>query len=111
MKWLTLSKLVDDVYTIRQGKDGKLRLIVDSETDYNNSGAIDEAREERTAIGEVYEDASPLLLAVLQSDSPGTYFDDAPYTDRWGTWVSSYAPIFDKQGHPDGIVGVDFDGF
>jgi signal transduction histidine kinase/DNA-binding response OmpR family regulator/HPt (histidine-containing phosphotransfer) domain-containing protein len=111
IKWLNLSKAVDDVYTIRKGKDGKLRLIVDSETDYNNNGSIDEAREERTPIGEVYEDASPLVLAAIQSDSPGTYFDDVPYTDRWGTWVSSYAPIFDQHGHPDGIVGVDFDGF
>ncbi|MFO1000409.1 MAG: response regulator [Planctomycetaceae bacterium] len=111
MKWLNLSKSVDDVYTIRQCKDGKLRLIVDSETDYNNNGAIDEDREERTPIGDVYEDASPLMLAALQSNSPGTYFDDVPYTDRWGTWVSSYAPIFDQHGQPDGIVGVDFDGF
>ncbi len=111
IKWLSLSKSVDDVYTIRQGKDGKLRLIVDSETDYNNNGAIDEAREERTPVGEVYDDASPLLLAALQSSSPGTYFDDVPYTDRWGTWVSSYAPIFDQHGKPDGVVGVDFDGF
>lgn len=111
IKWLSQSKVVDDVYTIRQGKDGKLRLIVDSETDYNNNGIIDEAREERTAIGEVYEDPSHLLLAALRSDSPGTYFDDVPYTDRWGIWVSSYAPIFDQQGRPDGIVGVDFDGF
>ena len=111
IKWLSFSKAVDDVYTIRQGKDGKLRLIVDSETDYNNNGAIDEAQEERTPIGDVYEEASPLLLAALQSDSPGTYFDDVPYTDRWGTWVSSYAPIFDQHGQPDGVVGVDFDGF
>ena len=88
IQWLSQSKVVDDVYTIRQCKNGKLRLIVDSETDYNNNGIIDEAREERRAIGEVYEGASLLLLAALHSDSPGTYFDDVPYTDRWGTWVS-----------------------
>lgn len=111
IKWLGFSKAVDDVYTIRQGKDGNLRLIVDSETDYNDNGAIDEAREVRTSIGEVYEDPSPLMMAALQSDTPGTYFDDVPYNDRWGTWVSSYAPIFDQHGQPDGIVGVDFDGF
>ena len=111
VKWLGLSKTVDDVYSIRRCKDGNLRLLVDSETDYNNNGTIDEPREQRTPIGEIYEDPSPLLLAALRSDTPGTYFDDVPYTDRWGTWVSSYAPIFDQHGQPDGIVGVDFDGF
>ena len=111
VKWLSFSKTVDDVYTIRRCKDGNLRLLVDSETDYNNNGTIDELREQRTTIGEIYKDPSSLLLAALRSDSPGTYFDDVPYTDRWGTWVSSYAPIFDQHGQPDGIVGVDFDGF
>ena len=51
IKWLSHSKAVDDVYTIRQGKDGKLRLLVDSETDYNSNGTIDADREGRTPIG------------------------------------------------------------
>ncbi|HRJ75847.1 MAG TPA: HAMP domain-containing protein, partial [Anaerolineales bacterium] len=30
-----------------------------------------------------------------------------PYQDRFGTWITSYAPILDEQGQPIGAIGVD----
>ena len=38
-----------------------------------------------------------------------TLFDGKPYTDRWGTWVSAYAPMWDDKGNVDGVAGVDYD--
>ena len=34
--------------------------------------------------------------------------DKEPYTDSWGTFYSSYSPVFDSQGNVGGIVAVDF---
>lgn len=31
-----------------------------------------------------------------------------PYTDKWGSWVSAYRPILNKEGRIVGGVGVDF---
>ena len=29
-------------------------------------------------------------------------------TDRWGTWVSAWTPIYDEHGRLDAVLGVDF---
>ncbi len=31
-----------------------------------------------------------------------------PYTDKWGSWVSAYAPITDSEGEKVGAMGMDF---
>jgi HAMP domain-containing protein len=31
-----------------------------------------------------------------------------PYTDKWGSWVSAYAPITDSKGEKVGAMGMDF---
>lgn len=108
LKWLWLSPAVADIYTMRMDSDGTVRIIVDSETDYDKSGQIDSDREKRRAIGEVYEKVSPVMLAAFQGDSLQTYVDDVPYPDRWGMWVSSFAPILDSEGKVEAVVGVDF---
>ena len=108
LKWLWLSPAVADIYTMQMDSDGTVRIIVDSETDYDKSGQIDSDREKRTAIGEVYDKVSPVMLAAFQGDSLQTYVDDVPYSDRWGMWVSSFAPILDSEGKVEAIVGVDF---
>jgi signal transduction histidine kinase len=105
IRWLKVNPGINDVYTFRKYPDGKVRLIVDSETDYNRNGAYDEEREQRTAIGEEY-DADENLLKALDGQA---LFDGKPYTDRWGTWVSAYAPMFDDKGNVDGVAGVDYD--
>src|SRR4051812_8670712 len=105
IRWLKVNPGINDVYTFRKYPDGKVRLIVDSETDYNRNGVYDEEREQRTAIGEEY-DADENLLKALDGQA---LFDGKPYTDRWGTWVSAYAPMFDDKGNVDGVAGVDYD--
>jgi HAMP domain-containing protein len=32
-----------------------------------------------------------------------------PYTDKWGSWISGYAPIKNARGESVGAVGVDFE--
>jgi signal transduction histidine kinase len=106
IRWLKVNPGVNDIYTFRKYPDGKVRLIVDSETDYNHNGVYDEDREQRTKIGEEY-DADPKLEESL--DKGIALFDGEPYTDRWGTWVSAYAPLHDADGKFDGVAGVDYD--
>ncbi len=36
--WLKLTSAVHDIYSMRRGADGRIRLLVDSETDYNRTG-------------------------------------------------------------------------
>ncbi len=104
--WLGLSSAVHDIYTMRRSADGTVCIVVDSETDYNRNGIIDGERENRTPIGEAYYQVSPKMVRAFEGEP---VFDDRPFTDPWGTWVSGYAPIYSSQGTVDAIVGVDFD--
>ena len=107
-KWIDKEKnFYLDIYTIRKNATGQNILIVDSETDYNQDGRFDEEREQRTRIGEVYEKELPALEKVFSTYQPA--FDDVIYTDKWGTFISGFYPIFDKKGQFDAVVGVDFD--
>ncbi|MGC4032018.1 MAG: HAMP domain-containing sensor histidine kinase [Tepidisphaeraceae bacterium] len=105
-RWLRVNANVSDIYTYRRKPDGTIAFVVDSETDYNHNGRIDEDREQRTAIGEPYPQATPLFAAALDGKAN---FDGVPYTDRWGTWISAYVPLHDKSGRVDAALGVDYD--
>lgn len=109
-RWLELTELVADIYTFRRAPDGNgNQLIVDSETDYNRDGVIDEeadqGRESRTDIGEIWLEESEVLAQAYRGVAG---FDEVPYEDRWGVWVSAYAPMVDPEGGFDAVVGVDF---
>jgi signal transduction histidine kinase/DNA-binding response OmpR family regulator/HPt (histidine-containing phosphotransfer) domain-containing protein len=104
-RWLAVNPAVNDIYTMRKLKGGQVALIVDSETDYDRNGQYDQEREQRTPIGEVYVTNEKALLSALEGTSQ---FEDVPYTDRWGTWVSAFVPLFRTDGSVDGILGVDF---
>lgn len=54
---------------------------------------------------EPYEDATPEMLRALRE---GVATADQDFcTDKWGTFLSGYAPIRDSWGNLVGIVGVD----
>jgi diguanylate cyclase (GGDEF)-like protein/PAS domain S-box-containing protein len=109
-RWLEANALVSDIYTIRRTAEGGTILVVDSETDYDHSGTIDQDREQRTDPGEAYEGFSSGEQAqALNNALAGVpAFIANPYRDRWGLWVSALHPIRDAQGRVEAVLGVDF---
>ncbi|MEY4489197.1 MAG: hypothetical protein RIQ79_1705 [Verrucomicrobiota bacterium] len=105
-RWVTLNPLVSDIYTFRKRSDGVVYLMVDAETDYNHDHMIAGDREARTRPGEVYPDASAELLRAFAGEK---VLMKRPVTDRWGTWVSVYVPMLDKNGKVEAVLGVDYD--
>jgi phosphoserine phosphatase RsbU/P len=61
--------------------------------------------DESVSIMEQYTPPPPDLLLALESRQPTV--TKAPYTDKWGTFISAYAPIFDSRKQFVGAVGVD----
>ncbi|MBN1828846.1 MAG: diguanylate cyclase [Deltaproteobacteria bacterium] len=57
--------------------------------------------------GDEYPEASEELRAVFVS---GTPFIEGPLTDRWGEWVTGFAPVRDEEtGTVLAILGLDWD--
>ncbi len=103
-RWLKLNPEVADIYTFRKAPGGNA-LIVDSETDYNGDNDYLDEDENRTEIGEVWPEKNERLEMAFSGTEA---FDDLPYTDRWGTWVSAYVPMRDKDNKVEAVLGVDF---
>jgi PAS domain S-box-containing protein len=96
------------IYTFRRDEQGLVRFVLDPapEGDADGDGIPDAAE-----IGEVYESPNRVLLTALGSpEAPGmpTATVD-PVTDKWGTFISGYAPIISRDGTQVGVVGVDVD--
>ena len=82
-------------YTIRQAPDGKLAFWIDAETDA-----------EGTHVGDEVTVITPTLVEAFKNPSRA-YVEPDFYTDKWGTWLSGYAPIFGSDGKLECFVGVD----
>jgi signal transduction histidine kinase/ActR/RegA family two-component response regulator len=106
IRWLKANAAIADVYTFRLDERGRVLLIVDSETDYNDNGRYEGDRESRTEIGELYDEVPDEMLAVAFGGK--SVFDSEPITDRWGVWVSAYEPMLDSTGRVEAVLGVDF---
>jgi len=106
-RWLAVNPSINDVYTLRKLPDGRVALVVDSETDYNRDGVFEGEREERTQIGEIYD--SPMNGSIDLAFAGQPVFQEKPYTDRWGTWVSSLVPLHSFNGKVEAVLGVNFD--
>ena len=89
-------------------KDEKAHFIIDSQT----------AEEERTGVKasdvnsvaakvmDEYE-ATPTLIRSLKEHK--ALVEKDLYTDKWGTFISGYAPFYDSKGDFVGVAGVDID--
>ena len=105
-RWLAVNPAVASVYTLRRRPDGKFVFMVGAEVDYNRDGVYSGPRERRVLPGDLYQEAGSFWLRGLEGE---TAFDDRPYTDEWGTWVSAVTPMYDANGRIEGVLGVDYD--
>jgi len=84
------------VYTMRQDENGNVIFIVDAEEDPTLVSHL----------GDVYGDASDYLKNNIGTINEAVV-EDEMYTDKWGTWLTGYAPIYRADGTRDGILGMD----
>lgn len=82
------------IYIVGQRPDGMLFFYMDSE----RSDSPD-----YSPPGQTYDEASEMMRSVFDT---GKSFAEQT-TDRWGTWVSGAAPIYDQYGAVVGLLGVD----
>lgn len=86
---------VEYVYTIREHGDGNMEFVVDSDT------------EEGGAAGEIFEEMSEEHKGAYAGE---TTADAEPYTDKWGTHISAYSPIYDgKEVVGLAVVDINID--
>ncbi|OGT90224.1 MAG: hypothetical protein A2514_13520 [Gammaproteobacteria bacterium RIFOXYD12_FULL_61_37] len=84
------------VYTLVPGPDGTIMFVVDAET---NPADV-------SHLGDIYDDAGPTLVAnFAKLDKP--LVEQEFYKDKWGTWLTGYAPFHTKDGKRAGVVGID----
>jgi signal transduction histidine kinase/CheY-like chemotaxis protein len=84
------------VYTLRQDDQGQIIFVVDAEGD----------PDDLVHIGEHYDDASPTLVSNFETLSEPLVERDF-YEDKWGTWLTGYAPVLGSDGERKVILGMD----
>ncbi|MBF0134880.1 MAG: hypothetical protein H7833_06890 [Magnetococcus sp. DMHC-1] len=84
------------IYTFRKNSAGQIVFIVDAE----------ESPDLVSHVGDVYDKATPAMLSAFEK--PYRIIVEKDFnTDQWGTFLSSYAPIFNKDGSLEAVLGVD----
>ncbi len=84
------------IYTLRKGPQDEIIFMVDAE----------EKMDDWVHLGTIYHNAGPSLVKNFNTlDAP--LIEDEFYTDEWGTWLSGYAPFYNRKGERVGILGVD----
>ena len=95
---LNANKNLAFIYTAIQ-KDGKIYFILDSSIPKPGEA------EDTSGVMEEYTDATDTMKEAFATQKP--LVEEEAYTDDWGTFLSAYAPIFDKEQNFIGIVGTD----
>ncbi len=88
-------------YTVRLSPEGP-RFVVDAAEpiDGDGDGVVDQS-----GLTELYDEPDPALLAAFEQRTP--IVSNKPYTDKWGTFFSAFAPVFAPDGSLECLVGVD----
>lgn len=91
------------VYVMNKNEVGSITFLIDSITiDRNNDGKISE-NEKSAEMGEVYQNPTKEMIDGFLHPSA----DKKINYDRWGAFLSGYAPIYNSKNQPVAIVGLD----
>jgi signal transduction histidine kinase len=85
------------IYTWRFNDAGQLVFVVDAETD----------PKEISHLGDIYHSKDDPCLPQQLASLKGSLADNEFDTDKWGVWLSGYAPFYRSDGQREGIVGLD----
>jgi PAS domain S-box-containing protein len=97
---------VDDIYTLRKtGKENIWQFVMtaSNDEDKNSNGQIDE-NEIMPKVGDEYDVST---FPEMQKGFDSAIADKGTSCDKWGCWLSGYAPLRDKNGITVAEVGVD----
>ncbi len=83
------------VYLIGRDADGELFFYLDSENP---------SSEDYSPPGQIYYEATPAMRAIFTDGMART---EGPDRDRWGIWISGYAPVRDADGNIVAMLGID----
>lgn len=98
-KILATDPALQYLYTLRVNDNGEIYFVVDNGS---APGYVP------IQTGVIYDDASAFLTARAATlDQP--VVEPVPYTDKWGTFFSAYAPFYREDGTREGIIAVDID--
>jgi hypothetical protein len=102
-------------YIFRPTKDPNiLEFVVDADSNYfipesgidhNLDGKLDQSDMNVFAGSSYPASQAPGVVTVIKTKASS--YDVG--IDQWGSWISGFAPIFDKKGSMIGVLGVDFD--
>ncbi|MBX3322659.1 MAG: PAS domain S-box protein [Phycisphaeraceae bacterium] len=83
-------------------REGHVYFVVDASKpgDRDGDGIDDQAQ-----LMELYEDPNPAIVEALMSGV--ALSSDEVYTDKWGTFLTGYAPLIRADGSIAGVIGVD----
>ncbi|MEX1115879.1 MAG: adenylate/guanylate cyclase domain-containing protein [Akkermansiaceae bacterium] len=85
------------VYTYRINEAGKVIFVVDAES---------AASAEMSNVGDEYTEAPALLRSVYNRTSRAAVGEDF-VADKWGLWLSGFAPVLNAAGEVECAVGID----
>lgn len=89
------------LYTMRNSPEGPVFIVDAAEPgDHDGDGV-----EDQSLLGEVYEDADADTLRAVAGGS--AIVSAQPYADKWGTFISAFAPVHRGDGTLECVVGVD----
>lgn len=103
------------IYIMRKTNDPRMLAFVadadqsltDAQLDTNKNGIVDES-EAAAETGELYDWSNFPLLGTDAFQQPSV--DEHISQDEWGSIISGYAPIYNKNGSVAAVLGIDMSG-
>ncbi|MFN8728571.1 MAG: ATP-binding protein [Planctomyces sp.] len=84
--------------------DGEVRFVLDAAVPGDHDG---DGIDDHSPVGQVYTEASSVLRQAMTGAERGAVAEAALNSDRRGTFLSAYAPIFGRDGRPVAVLGID----